>query len=93
VKAVPDRFERRAEVLWRDTGERVLALPPGTPDGIALLGGGSAVLWRRLTAPHTLAELTDTLLGGGDRGRTEAEIAAALEALVIRGLVRVRRHE
>jgi len=87
------RFERSPQVLWRDIGDRVLALPSQATGRIAILGGGSADLWRRLSDPQSLTELADSFADCGDAPPSESDIWSALETLISRGLVRVQHHE
>ena len=57
------RYTRAHSVLWRDTGLHVVALGPRDDAEVAVLGGGSAVLWRLLDEPLGLDEI-----GGGGGG-------------------------
>ena len=80
-------FSRRLGTLWRDTGLHVLALPEGDANDVVVLGGGSAVLWRLLEAPMSLADILSRLDAEAVDGPRRGEISRCLEELVDRGLV------
>lgn len=87
MTTVADCYRRRAEVLWRDTGAHVIALPLHESGDVLVLGGGSAELWRRLDRPSTLPELMDMFVAGAGGHPATADISTALDQLVSSGLV------
>lgn len=78
------RYARAHSALWRDTGMHVVALAPRDGAEVAVLGGGSAVLWRLLDEPLGLDEITRRL---DSAGASPEEVASCLDDLVARGLV------
>jgi hypothetical protein len=90
------RYARDPSALWRDAGACVLTLLPEPQAGVVQLAGGSAVLWRLLDQPRTVAELVaavDTPDGEHpgaplDREGFAAAVKAAADQLVTHGLVR-----
>ena len=81
-------YTRNGHVLWRDTGEHIVARLRGSgPDQTALLRGGSAILWRLLGTPRRVPDLA-AQIGSNGQGPSEHEITAALVDLTASGLVR-----
>ena len=81
------RYTRAHSVLWRDTGLHVVALGPRDDAEVAVLGGGSAVLWRLLDEPLGLDEIGQRLDAAGAAPDDPDEVAVCLDDLVERGLV------
>ena len=88
LTATDQRFARHTGTLWRDTGHHVLALPETDGAEVAVLGGGSAVLWRLLDQPLALHELLEHLVSDeGEADPAAPEVLTCLQDLVRRGLV------
>lgn len=81
------RYHRTQTVVWRDTGEHILALQLGRDREVLVLGGGAAQLWRLLERPRRWGDLCAVLTGPAD-GASPEVAAAALEELVSLGLAR-----
>lgn len=81
------RYARAHAALWRDTGMHVVALPPREGAEVAVLGGGSALLWRLLDEPLALDEIERRLEALGAAPDDADEVARCLDDLVERGLV------
>jgi hypothetical protein len=83
-------YQRADRVLWRDTGQHVLVLTTGDRKDVAVLGGGSAALWRLLQRRLSLSEIVASLVSEqGGHHPAENDVADAVNALVARGLVRL----
>lgn len=86
VTTTHQRFARRLGTLWRDTGLHVLALPEEEAAEVVVLGGGSAVLWRLLAEPMTLADILDRLGAAAD-APPEDVVTSCLADMAARGLI------
>lgn len=80
-------FLRRGGVVWRDTGDHVVALSRGD-ERVFVLGGGNAQLWRLLEQPRRCSELADSFAADSGNAPTVNDIAMAIEVLVSCRLVR-----
>lgn len=80
-------YLRATGVLWRDTGSHVVALPWGHTDGVVVLGGGSAQLWRLLHQPRSLGELVEAFVDDQGVRPPATQVAAAMAELVAKGVV------
>lgn len=82
-------YQRSDRALWRDTGQHVVVLTTGNRKDVAVLGGGSAALWRLLQRRLSLSEIVASLVcEQGGQQSAENDVADAVNALVARGLVR-----
>lgn len=83
-----ERWQRRSDVLWRRSDERVLLLPTGEDDALLLDGSGCAV-WQALAEPRSIAELVDLLahLHGVAPAAIADDVSTAITALAAHGLV------
>jgi hypothetical protein len=70
VNALPSRFRRRPQVLFRAVGDEMVLAPPGRQDFECLSATG-AVIWELLAVPRGLPELV-TMLASGYGDSTEA---------------------
>ena len=78
-----DRRVRRADVLWRRAGDRVLIRRPGNDDLLVLADSGAA-LWDALAFERTVGAVAATLADahGADIDIVEADVQNALADLV-----------
>lgn len=83
------RYVRGPTVVWRDTGEYVVALPVGGHKPM-MLGGGGRQLWGMLHTARSLPELVAAFTASGEPP-TEGDIATTLEQLVSLQLVQAQR--
>ncbi len=79
---------RRADVLWRRTGDSILVRRPGTDDTVVLADTG-VDLWLRLVSPVRVEELCTDLARShaAPRELVADDVLAALDDLIGRGLV------
>lgn len=90
---VPDevRYERAAELLEAELGDELVALEPdaGTCFGF---NNVAAAVWRRLSSPKSLSELSAELSDEYEVSDEEcrSDVAALLDELLSRKLVRVK---
>ena len=78
-----DRRVRRADVLWRRAGDRVLIRRPGNDDLLVLADSGAA-LWDALALERTVGAVAATLADAHDADIdiVEADVQNALADLV-----------
>lgn len=83
------RWQRREEALWRETADRVIAMPPGSDHPVALTGTGVAV-WAMLAQPVEHTALVGALARryADPEGRLASDVEELLEGLLRLGLVR-----
>lgn len=79
-------YSRCEHVVWRDTGLSILTLSVIHGGEVLVLGGGNATIWRLMSRPCTLADLTGAL-GIGDSTSAARELIAALDELSTLGLI------
>ncbi len=81
---------RRADVLWRRSGDRVLIRRPGH-DEVAVLTGSGVDLWHKIAAPIEVDELCAELAGAHGLGLDDVvdDVISAVTDLLGRGLVMV----
>lgn len=82
------RYERTARLLWRDTGQHVLVLPPDATSQVLVLGGGGAAVWRLLDRTRSLRELIDHFDQHGGSGPDLTTLLDCLSELVDHRLLR-----
>jgi hypothetical protein len=87
VTAPLPSYRRSQTVLWRDTGEHVVALLAGGATAPFVLGGGHADLWRLLDQERTFAELVAAFDDASDSPAIDTDIRTALDILLEQGLV------
>lgn len=81
----------RADVLWRQTYDRVMVLVPGRSDIVTLQGSGCA-LWAALADPDSVAGLAERLSAayGAPADQIAADIMPVLTELVEEGAAVIR---
>lgn len=81
------RYARRVETLWRDTGLHVLALAEDESAEVTVLSGGSAIIWRLLEEPLTAADIVRRVHTTDGAAPPDGEVQRCLDELVARGLI------
>lgn len=80
-----DRKVRRAKVLWRRAGDRILIRRPGD-DEVVVLTDSAVALWETLEAETTVGELVAAAAGSAPE-TVGADVQAALGTLLARRVV------
>jgi hypothetical protein len=83
------RYLRAPAIVWRDTGDHVVALKLGRGEEVLVLGGGAAHMWRLLEQPLP----RDALAGTEGHHPLDPAVSggalAAVEQLISLGLARL----
>lgn len=75
------RYVRATEVVWRDTGDHVVAKRLGAGTTCVLIGGSAAQVWRLLERPSDAREILDEVVGREAQPVAEVDEGAVQQVL------------
>ena len=76
-----ERYVRATEVVWRDTGEHVVAKRLGAGASCVLIGGSAARVWRLLDRPSDAREILDEVVDRDAQPVPEVDESAVQQVL------------